>query len=222
MDPKKVEAYKVASKPSGVWWIIGREKSDNESTPTPSPDPKRIEPKRRQTTDSKPLPPTPARRSTVSAVPTTPKRRGSVMSVNSVSTTPSQVDTVDQTPGGSEFFHLHLVCDVRDADPSRLPSLAVTTVTNVPIWLLNAANALDFLTTEHPKAMTTLSAVLITVGSLPSIPFIAGGAGGAFLASHAVQAAGAIAVGLGKWVKSAQDSAAERQQTIDGGATIEK
>ena len=101
MDPKKVEAYRVATKSSGTWWIIGKEKSDSDSTP----DPKRIEPKRRQTTDSKPLPPTPVRRATVAAVPTTPKRRGSTMSVNSVSTTsPSQLDTPNQTPGGSKFF----------------------------------------------------------------------------------------------------------------------
>jgi len=119
------------------------------------------------------------------------------------------------------FSFFFSTCDVRHADPFRLSLLAVTTVTNVPTWLLNAANALDFLTTEHPKAMTTLSAVLITVGSLPSIPVLAGGAGGAFLASHAVQAAGAIAVGLGNWLKTAQDSTAQRQQTIDGGATIE-
>lgn len=105
--------------------------------------------------------------------------------------------------------------------PPHLFFPAVTTVQNVPTWLLNAANALDFLTTEHPKVMTTLSAVLITVGSLPAIPALAGGAGGAFLASHAVQAAGAIAVGLGNLLKSTQDNAAQRQQTIDGGATIE-
>jgi hypothetical protein len=108
MDPKKVEAYKVASKPSGAWWIIGREKSDSESNPTSTPEPKRFEPKRRQTTDAKPLPPTPTRRATMAAVPTTPKRRGSVMSISSVSTTPSQVVTPDQTPGGSEFFTFHL------------------------------------------------------------------------------------------------------------------
>lgn len=101
------------------------------------------------------------------------------------------------------------------------PLLAVTTVTNVPAWLMNATNALDFLTTEHPKVMTTLSAVLITVGTLPAIPALAGGAGGAFLASHAVQAAGAIAVGLGNLLKAAQENAPQRQQTIDGGATIE-
>ena len=111
MDPKKVEAYKVSTKPSGVWWIIGKEKSDSESTPATSPDPIRIDPKRRQTSDSKPLPPTPTRRATVSAVPTTPKpkRRGSVASVSSVSTTPSHVSTVDQTPGGSEFSLLRFV-----------------------------------------------------------------------------------------------------------------
>ncbi|KAF9643497.1 hypothetical protein BDM02DRAFT_3222598 [Thelephora ganbajun] len=198
IDPKKVEAYKVASKPSGVWWVIGREKSDSESTLAPSPNPKRIEPKRRQTADSKPLPPTPSRRATISAVPTTPRRRGSTMSVTPVSA-PSHIDTPNQPSGGT-----------------------VTTVTNVPTWLLNATTALDFITTEHPKVMTTLSAVLITVGSLPAIPALAGGAGGAFLASHAVQAAGAIAVGLGNLLKAAQDSAAQRQQTIDGGATIEK
>ena len=100
MDPKKVEAYRVATKPSGTWWIIGKEKTDSESSPRP----KRVEPKRRQTTDSKPLPPTPTRRATVCAVPTTPKRRGSTMSVTSVSTTPTQLDTANQTPGGSEYL----------------------------------------------------------------------------------------------------------------------
>lgn len=123
MDPKKVEAYRVATKSSGTWWIIGKEKSDNETSPVPSPTltPKRVEPKRRQTTDSKPLPPTPIRRATVSVVPTTPKRRGSTMSVTSVSTTPSQVDTPNQTPGGSKFFLFTLFTrDVRHADPSRL------------------------------------------------------------------------------------------------------
>jgi hypothetical protein len=54
--------------------------------------------------------------------------------------------------------------------------------------------------------MSTLSAVLITVGTLPSLPGISAGAGGAILASHAVQAAGAIAVGVGHWLKSSQDS----------------
>ncbi|KAF8494945.1 hypothetical protein F5888DRAFT_1714348 [Russula emetica] len=85
-----------------------------------------------------------------------------------------------------------------------------TTEAQAPVWLLNACNALDFLTSEHPKVMSTLSAVLITVGTLPALPGISAGAGGAILASHAVQAAGAIAVGVGHWLKSAQDSTAPK------------
>ena len=68
----------------------------------------------------------------------------------------------------------------------------------MPIWLLNACAALDYITSEHPKAMSIISAILITAGSIPAIPAIAAGAGGAVLASSAVQAAGAIAIGLGQ------------------------
>lgn len=53
--------------------------------------------------------------------------------------------------------------------------------------------------------MSTLAAVLITVGSIPALPFIAGGAGGAILASGAVHAAGAVAVGLGTMIKAQQE-----------------
>lgn len=74
--------------------------------------------------------------------------------------------------------------------------------------------------------MTTLSAVLITVGSLPAIPALAGGAGGVILASHAVQAAGAIAVGLGNWLKVARENAEKRdqlqQESAPNGASIEE
>lgn len=75
----------------------------------------------------------------------------------------------------------------------------VTTVSNVPTWLLNACHALNFLTAEHPKAMTTLSAVLITAGTLPAIPAISGGT---VLASGVAQAVGAIAVGVGNLLKA--------------------
>ncbi|KIJ64314.1 hypothetical protein HYDPIDRAFT_112300 [Hydnomerulius pinastri MD-312] len=81
-------------------------------------------------------------------------------------------------------------------------SNAVTTVSNVPTWLLNACHALDFLTTEHPRAMTTLSAVLITAGTLPAIPAISGGT---VLATGVAQAVGAIAVGVGNLLKASQE-----------------
>ncbi|KAK0213330.1 hypothetical protein DFS33DRAFT_1394665 [Desarmillaria ectypa] len=89
----------------------------------------------------------------------------------------------------------------------------VTTVANAPVWLINACNALDFLTSEHPKVMTTISAILITAGSLPAIPAVAAGAGGAVLASGAAQAVGAIAVGLGSWLRAQQDGNSSHSPT---------
>lgn len=83
-------------------------------------------------------------------------------------------------------------------------SIAVTTITHAPVWLLNSCNAMEFLSTEHPKVMSTLSAILITAGTIPSIPAISAGAGGALLASGAAQAVGAIALGVGSWLKAAQ------------------
>lgn len=80
--------------------------------------------------------------------------------------------------------------------------LGVTTVNNVPTWLLNACHALNFLTAEHPRAMTTLSAVLITAGTLPAIPAISSGT---VLASGVAQAVGAIAVGVGNLLKAQQE-----------------
>lgn len=66
--------------------------------------------------------------------------------------------------------------------------------------------------------MSTISAVLITVGSLPAIPAIATGAAGTVLASGAAHAVGAIAVGVGTFLKAAQDSKlkAQTEKTQDG------
>jgi hypothetical protein len=83
---------------------------------------------------------------------------------------------------------------------------AVTTVAQAPIWLLNATQALDMLVAEHPKVMSTLSAILITLGTIPAIPAIAAGAGGAVLASGTAHAVGAIAVGVGSWMRVQQDA----------------
>lgn len=53
--------------------------------------------------------------------------------------------------------------------------------------------------------MTTLSAILIVAGTIPSLPMVAAGAGGAILASSTAHAVGAIAVGLGSWIKTQQE-----------------
>ncbi|KAF6749555.1 hypothetical protein DFP72DRAFT_539091 [Ephemerocybe angulata] len=81
-----------------------------------------------------------------------------------------------------------------------------------PVWLLNAVNALDFLTSEHPKAVSVVSAILITVGSIPAIPAISAGAGGAILASGAAHAIGAIAVGLGQALGSTVKNSQQKHE----------
>jgi len=86
-----------------------------------------------------------------------------------------------------------------------LPIAETVATVNAPAWLLKACSALDFLQNEHPKVMSTLSAVLIAAGTLPTIPAISAGAGGAILASGAAHTIGAVAVALGSWLKAQQD-----------------
>lgn len=74
--------------------------------------------------------------------------------------------------------------------------------TQVPAWLLNACTALEFITSEHPKTMSVISAILITAGSIPAMPAIAAGAGGAILSSGAAHAIGAIAIGVGQAISA--------------------
>ena len=95
----------------------------------------------------------------------------------------------------------------------------VTTKAEAPAWLLNAATALEYITSEHPKAMSIISAILITAGSIPAIPAIASGAGGVVLASGAAHAIGAIAVGVGQALGAGVKNAQKR--TEGGVAAIE-
>ena len=93
----------------------------------------------------------------------------------------------------------------------------MTATTQVPSWLLNACTALEYITGEHPKAMSILSAILITAGSIPAIPAIAAGAGGAVLASSTAHAIGAIAVGMGQALGA---SVAQQQKNQESHGTI--
>ncbi|KAJ7693554.1 hypothetical protein B0H17DRAFT_1199676 [Mycena rosella] len=87
----------------------------------------------------------------------------------------------------------------------------VVSTVRAPAWLLNATAALDFLTNENPRVMSTLSAILIVAGTIPSIPVISAGAGGAILASSTAHAVGAIAVGIGSWIKTQQEVGAKKE-----------
>jgi len=226
MDPKKMEPIKVEKKSGGSWFVsrAKKEKEVEEDAPSdggwewikqskPVEEPcqedetTRPKAKRRQSvsqfltrrntmkeetaTPPPPVPPMPVRSHTTPRVPV----RSNTMKM--LPQLPQRAETLDS---GVEITSPALqVPDVQSLQH-------ITTITEVPAWLLNACGALDLLTTEHPKVMTTLAAVLITVGSIPALPFIASGAGGAVLASSAVHAAGAVAVGLGTMIKAQSDS----------------
>lgn len=95
----------------------------------------------------------------------------------------------------------------------------ITTKAEAPAWLLNACTALEYITSEHPKAMSIVSAILITAGSIPAIPAIAAGAGGAVLASSAAHAIGAIAVAAGQALGAGVAHGQKQSQSNSGSIT---
>ncbi|KAL6307347.1 hypothetical protein BKA93DRAFT_727632 [Sparassis latifolia] len=176
------EIVNVQSKPSGLWWIAGRGSDSNKEAKDSSPTPPPLPPKPQRSNTFKGFP-IPKRSSTTSSIETVTSS-GSSSSKNTSATTPA--NTPSTTPAGT-------------------PGDTTTTIAQAPLWLMNVCQSLDFLTTEHPKVMTAISAVLITVGSLPALPAISAGAGGAFLASTTAHALGSIAVGLGTLLKASSD-----------------
>jgi hypothetical protein len=75
---------------------------------------------------------------------------------------------------------------------------------------LRLYDALDYLIAKHPKVVSTVSTVLITVGGIILLPGVSACASGTILAHPAVTVAGAIAVVVGKWPKRALNSAATK------------
>jgi hypothetical protein len=72
---------------------------------------------------------------------------------------------------------------------------------------LGPCNALGYLIVKHPKVMSNISTVLITVGSIALLPGVTAMAAGTIFAHPAMTVAGAIAVAVGKWLKVAVESA---------------
>lgn len=199
IDPAARETIKVQGKGSSLWFMRKKEEKEEKKDDTPARNPST--PPRR----------TPSRANTLF---TSPRRRNSVDDT-AVTTTPRRPQRAN-----TDFFWQKKSKDDLDESPKRpspqkpksesviLASQSpqkqssegseVSVVTSAPTWLLNACTALDFLTSEHPKAMSIVSAILITAGSIPAIPAISAGAGGAVLASGAAHAIGAIAVGIGQ------------------------
>jgi hypothetical protein len=86
---------------------------------------------------------------------------------------------------------------------------AATTVTGISVWLLKATGALDMLP-DRSRVMSTLSGILITLGSIPEQEIVKQGVMGEFLASETARTAGSIAKGFGGWMR---DNVAQEVKT---------
>lgn len=69
---------------------------------------------------------------------------------------------------------------------------------------------------KHPKIVSAVSTVLITVGDIVLLPGVSACIGSIIFAPHAVKAAGAIAVTIGNWLRVAVDSVVAKQAQKSG------
>ncbi|GLB44553.1 hypothetical protein LshimejAT787_1701800 [Lyophyllum shimeji] len=200
IDKAETETIKV-SKTSGSWWSLKKKVSAEpeavEATQQPAPSRSGSSSRRGSKDGGDAQPATLRRAPTRSASDFWPVRR------NSKDESEEPSSTKRPAPPQKSASETALVA-AKPPIPSRSNTVdsAVTTITQAPVWLLNACNALEYITSEHPKAMSIISAILITAGSIPAIPAISAGAGGAVLASGAAHAIGAIAIGLGQAIGS--------------------
>jgi len=224
IDKDATETIKVHGKSSGLWFMRKKDKEDDKTAPaTADESPGRTPPSRSNSLfwgiNKKPLVEEPCESEQFEVVsrPSMRDRSATVDASSSTSFWPARrssvsgpKDEMPERPGHQKSKSTSAVVTTTSQSNISKPTppprsqttdgneVAVTTMANAPVWLLNACTALDYITSEHPKAMSVLSAILITAGSLPAIPAISAGAGGAVLASGAAHAIGAIAVGLGQ------------------------
>ncbi|KAJ3486058.1 hypothetical protein NLI96_g4513 [Meripilus lineatus] len=178
MACKETQGFKIAGLANGLWWILGKASQT-------------------ETTEEKPkLPESPSRKANVL---TTPVRKivshfekGSSRGEGpSTSPTSQVVKPGDQKKTLTSWWP-------RNDQPN-------TAIQHAPVWLLNVTHTLDALThlrTTYPKTMTVVSAVLVTVGSIPHLSAVSAGAAGAVLASDAAKFVGSLAIDLGGWLQN--------------------
>ena len=102
-----------------------------------------------------------------------------------------------------------------------LHELADVSYSQAPMWLLQVCHVLDNASPDSQGVMTILSAILITVGSIPALPAVQSGAAGVFLASGAAQTIGSILTGFGAWLGMHAEQGHEHEQQ-SGGSSHQK
>ncbi|KAF8637150.1 hypothetical protein AX17_003054 [Amanita inopinata Kibby_2008] len=193
IDTSAIETIKVHGKGLSLWFM--RKKDDKKEDKPSSESTSKRSPSRSSSLWTIP------RRNSVDDKTPEPSNRRPHRSNSDFFWPKKSTNEIESSPKRNELQKTKTDSVTTSHASSKQPSESgsdVSVVTNAPVWLLNACTALDFLTSEHPKAMSILSAILITAGSLPAIPALTAGAGGAVLASGAAQAIGAIAVGIGQ------------------------
>jgi len=169
----KTEAVRVHQKPSGTWWIVGRggDKGTKVKTKEPLPELGFLARAAQRVS---------SRSTTAASLPkkVVVKRTKSIKILKSISKQRAGTSVLSRTLS-RVAVPLHLA-----APP---PPTSITA--QVPFWLLAASEALFAFTGEHSNTMSVLAAVLITVGSIPSLPAVTAGS-----TAHAL---GSIAIGLG-------------------------
>ncbi|CAK5264647.1 unnamed protein product [Mycena citricolor] len=214
IDTSETETVKVR----GSWWSRKTPKVDEAANPEafvlceePMPMLGRSDTKLSEAGSSESRP-TPSRSSTLSFWPIRKQSKDMSTDETLQRPTPRKVqsdDAVVSVSGSKRSNTLAMTSTNKDLPAVPKPGAEG----KAPAWLLNATTALDFLSGEHPKVMSTISAILIVAGTIPSLPVITAGAGGAILASSTAHAVGAIAVGLGSWIKTQQEATASKSHS---------
>ncbi|EPQ55657.1 hypothetical protein GLOTRDRAFT_40740 [Gloeophyllum trabeum ATCC 11539] len=231
IEDDATETVEVKSKPFSSWFTVKRKKSTplseepeqiDEDELAPPPPPKKPSPRSKSapevsTTDaagtSRPRPP--IRSATLGFFPVRRNSKSSAVAESGNGSGDPQApalpvvkpelakamsDTVVETMKHLAPSKAHTIDAISSAHSGQ--DAVVTTIAHAPAWLLQASNAIEMLTKEHPKTMSALSAILITAGSIPALPAVAASPMGPILACHAAQAIGSIAVGLGTLLKA--------------------
>ncbi|KAH8832739.1 hypothetical protein DL96DRAFT_1704792 [Flagelloscypha sp. PMI_526] len=204
LDYDKRESIEVEATPSLLWWFQSKPAEEPDEPPTPIERPpirtsessfwltRKLNSQRSKDSDQK------SQKESEKTERPSLRRESSNSSLRTISSFISTVSSaMSKTP------------EKENQQPDPAPAkqnpdgVLGTGIAKAPTWLLDVCKALDTLQTDHPRAMSVLSAILITAGTLPTLPIVVA-SGTGILATHAVQAAGAVALGVGNWLQSRQ------------------
>lgn len=216
IDSKKTGSIKVERRPSGAWWIMGRggDQASKDTNKKQQSRPKdiieanalsRFHAKWRssQNEKSKKRFLSISRTSPKAGVRKEPSSKGLKKTVVQSSKPEKKwklASEQKQSPSVLSRTLSRLAAPLRLVSPPPPPQ--TTIIAQVPLWLIAASDTLNCIISEYPTTMSILAAVLITVGSIPSLPAVSAGS-----AAHAL---GSMAVGVGALLRERAQGITEK------------